>query len=104
MRLKESTLVTAYLTPRIAVSGELGGMAEGFSDQRTALRASLLPDGGGLAVEDRGAVNRAKVRLLVPADAPARCGDGVFIGDGLWRIVQVLRWSAHAELVCEAVS
>ena len=104
MRLKESTLAVAYLAPRIAVRGKLGGMAEGFSDRRIALRASVLPDGGGLSTQERGAVNRERLRLLVPGDTAARCGDGIFFGNAMWRIVELQRWSAHTELVCEAVS
>ena len=104
MRLKESTLITVRLAPRIQTSGALGGMAEQFSDARTSLRASILPEPGSLEVQERGAVNRTHLRLLVPGDAAAKCGDGIFLAGEMWRILQVQKWSAHAELICEVIS
>lgn len=103
MRLKESTLTMVYLAPRADVRGDLGSLSEGYSDDRIPLRAAVLPNGGSLAVQERGAADRAKLRLLVPGDAKARCGDSVQIGDMLWRITAVQKWSAHIELECEAI-
>lgn len=103
MRLKESTLTMVQIAPRADVRGVLGGLAEGFSGNRIPLRAAVLPEGGGLSVQERGACNREKIRLLVPGDAGVKCGDGVQIGDGMWRVAAVQKWSAHIELECEAI-
>lgn len=103
MRLKESTLTTVQIAPRMDKTGELGGLAEGFADERISLRATVLPDGGGLSVQERGAVNREKIRLLVPGDARVHSGDGVCIAGVMWRVAAVQRWSAHIELECEAM-
>lgn len=104
MRLKERTLITVEHVPRIEVSGELGGLAEGFSQQSVSLRASVLPNGGELAAGEKGAEGRARLKLLLPADAKARAGDGVWVQGVLWRIIAVRRWYAHAEWICEALS
>ena len=103
MRLKERTLITVKHAPRITVSGELGGMAEGFSDQTVSLRASLLPEGGELAAAEKGVHTRARLKLLLPGDASAQAGDGVWVDGALWRILAVRRWAAHAEWICEAL-
>lgn len=104
MRLKERTLITVMHAPRIAVNGELGGMAEGFSNRTTPHRASLLPDGGELAALEKGLHTRARIRLLLPGDAAAQAGDGVWVDGALWRILAVRRWAAHAEWICEALA
>ena len=96
-------LQTVYLAPRVSAAGTLGGLAERFSDERIPIRASILPGEGGLSIDERGALSRAKLRLLVPGDAKAKCGDGVVIGERMHRIVQVQGWSAHIELLCEEI-
>ena len=104
MRLKERTLVTVQHAPRITLSGELGSMAEGFSETTTAHRASVLPEGGEFAADEKGAHTHARLRLLLPADASAQAGDGVWVDGVLWRIAAVRRWYAHAEWICEALA
>ena len=104
MRLAERTLQMVYLVRRRNEPDPLGGMAEAFLDERIPLRASVLPDGGGLSTEERGAVNRARLLLLVPGDAKAKAGDGVWVQDVLWRIREVQAWTAHAQWMCEAIS
>ena len=103
MRLKESTLCTVWLCPRTDQTGALGGVQEAFSDVRIPLRASILPRDGEFSMQDRGAVHRERLRLLVCGDAGVQCGDGVWIRDRMWRICDVRRWFAHMELDCEAV-
>jgi len=104
MRLKERTLTEVRLAPRMNARGSLGGMREEFSPDTIPLRASVLPEKGGLDVRQRGAVNRAALRLLVPVDVSAACGDGVWVNGALWRIAEVRPWTAHTEWICEAVS
>ena len=103
MRLCERTLVQVWLVRRMHQQGELGGIAECFGEERMPLRASLLPEDGGLSIEERGAVRRERLRLLVPAAAGAAAGDGIWVEDTLWRIRSVQRWTAHVELTCEAI-
>lgn len=103
MRLCERTLAQAWLAKRIREEGELGGVAERFSDEKIPMRASLLPEEGTLAARERGAVRGEKLRLLVSSGIDAAAGDGVWVEDGLWRILSVQRWTAHAELVCERI-
>lgn len=103
MRLAERTLTVVQLAPRVCEAGELGGIAECFSRNCIPLRAAILPEEGGLEAGERGAVNRERLRLLVPADAGAAVGDGIWIAQALYRIAEVKRWAAHRELLCEAV-
>lgn len=103
MRLCERTLVQAELAPRMAVKGELGGLKEHFSDERIAFRASRLPAQGDLAVREKGAIAREEVRLLAAGDAPGKAGDGVWMEGRMYRILSVQRWTAHVELICEAI-
>ena len=103
MRLAERTLLAVRLAPRAPRRGALGGMAEGFSDETVQLRASRIPESSTLEVAERGIKFREKLRLLVPGDVRATAGDGVWVEEKLYRIVSVLRWSAHLELICEAV-
>ena len=103
MRLAERTLVLVYLAPRMQISGELGGISEGFSDERLPVRASILPEESKLSPEEKGAKHREGLRLLVPVHAAAKVGDGVCIGGDMYRIAGVKRWAAHCELACEAI-
>lgn len=103
MRLHERTLIHAELAPRIRETGALGGLAEHFSTERIPIRASRIPEGGGIAARQRGAANGAQLRLLVPADVQVAAGDGVWVEGRLWRIAAVESWMAHRELVCEMI-
>lgn len=104
MRLLEQTLVEVQLAPRMVRRDALGGMQEVFSEETATLRAGRLPAGGEMEIRAQGAVYPQRVRLLVPGDAKAAAGDGIRMEGKLWRILSVERWSAHMELVCEAVS
>lgn len=104
MRLAERTRMRVELAPRACVAGALGGRAERFSEERTAVWAAVLPEAGALEGQERGAVSRERLRLLVPADAKAACGDGAWVQDRPYRIVSVQRWTAHLELICEEIS
>lgn len=103
MRLCERGLLWAQIAPRIRQVDDLGGVSERFSEERIPVRVSVLPEGGEIAVDERGASARERLRLLAAADVQAQAGDGVWVQEKLWRICSVERWSAHRELVCEAV-
>lgn len=103
MRLCERTLMQAELAPRMDARGSLGGLAERFSDEGIAFRASRLPADGDLTAREKGVSAREKVRLLAAVDVPAKAGDGVRMEDRMYRIVSVQRWTAHVELICEAI-
>ena len=104
MRLAERTRLRVELTTRNCAAGALGGRAEGFSGERTAVWASVLPESGRLEALQRGAAGRDRLRLLVPADARVACGDGAFVRDRMYRVTSVQRWTAHLELECEEIS
>ena len=102
MRLHERTLQTVRIAPRLHATGTLGGTSEAFSTVLTDARASVLPEDGGLQQKERGLVNRAALRLLVPVDTTVSVGDGVYVGEALYVVRDVQRWTAHLELRCEA--
>ena len=104
MRLAERTRLRVEFAPRVCEAGALGGRAEAFSEERTAVWASVLPESGKLERLDRGAASRGRLRLLTPADAKVACGDGALVRDRMYRVVSVQRWMAHLELECEEIS
>ena len=79
---------------------------EGFSDERTEVRARVIPSSGGL--EDR-ASGRRRVQsmcLLMPPGAVVAPGDGLCIGEERvgWRCVDVQKWSAHLAVQAERLA
>ena len=77
MRLLERTLQTVLIAPQKAKTDALGAAVEGFSDERTEVRARVIPSSGGL--EDR-ASGRRRVQsmcLLMPPGAVVAPGDGL---------------------------
>jgi len=104
MRLKERTLVQVRIAPRIAAQGALGSVGEAFSEDVRCVRASLLPCGGELEADARGAKTGRRLRLMTARDVQVKAGDGVWVEDVLWRIVAAEKWSAHLELVCEEMT
>ena len=103
MRLLEQTLVEVRLAPRVVRRDQLGGTAEAFSAQTVKLRAGRLPAGGEAEMRPQGAAYPRRMRLLVPGDTDAAAGDGIWMEESLWRILSVERWTAHVELICEAI-
>lgn len=103
MRLMERTRTRVELMPRACESGALGGRAERFSQMRTAVMATVLPEAGERDVQERGEVDRARLRLLLPANAAVAAGDGVQIAAHAYRVRSVRRWTAHLELDCEEI-
>ena len=104
MRLAERTRLKVELAQRVCEAGALGGRAERFSEARTQLWASVLPELGKTEALERGVVCRERLRLLVPADAKVACGDGAWVQGRLYRVLSVQRWTAHLELECEAIA
>lgn len=103
MRLRERELVSAYLRKRSVQSDALGGRPELFCEERTAFRASLLPEGGEMQYKQRGLRTGTRLRLLTGLDLKAEAGDGVWIGEDGYVILRVERWTALLELLCEAL-
>ena len=104
MRLRERELITAELAKRTDVPGPMGGRPEVFSEEKTAFRASLLFEDGGLETTPRGLVSGEKIRLLAPAGLDVQAGDGVYVEGRLYAVLSVKKWTAHRELVCGARS
>lgn len=96
-------MIQAELMPRTVACGALGGEAEIFSEEVLPLRAARIPEDGELAAGKRGAERAERLRLLVAVDIPVHVGDGVRMAGRLYRIMAVRRWTAHLELVCEAI-
>lgn len=95
MRLMERTLRWVALAPRTAVEDGLGGRMEGFSEQTTRVRASVIPSGGDVVSTQAGLQQGGAVRLLLPLDAKVAPGDGICLDGEIWRCVDVQKWSAH---------
>ena len=102
MRLLERTLVKAEIAPRIHKTGALGSRMQAFSDERIAVRASILPEKGGLDAQRSGLNAHERRRVLVPVDTPVRLGDAVVIGGEYFTVVNIERWQSHMALNCEA--
>lgn len=103
MRFAERTLIRVQIAKRKRKIGELGGLSEAFSSEKTPTRASILPMDGALETMEAGARHPERIRILIAANAEAAAGDGVQIGDRMYRIIDVQRWAAHWELICEAI-
>lgn len=103
MRFAERTLTLVQIAPRKRKTGALGGLSEAFSSEKTPIRASILPMDGALETLEAGARHPERLRILIAANAKAAAGDGVQIGDRMYRIIDVQRWAAHWELLCEAI-
>ena len=95
MRLLERTLKVVEIAPRAVVEDVLGGGVEGFSPERVAVRASVIPLGGSLEEFASGVRAVKNMCLLMPADAPVAVGDGILADGEMWRCVEVQKWTAH---------
>ena len=106
MRLLERTLQTVRIAPQKAKTDALGAAVEGFSDERTEVRARVIPSSGGL--EDRASGQRRVqcLCLLMPPGAVVAPGDGLCIGEERvgWRCVDVQKWSAHLAVQAERLA
>ena len=102
MRLIERALEQVFIAPRIEKTGSLGGRAEAFSSEETAVRASILPGGGELSAREKGLSTGEVLQLLVPADTQVKCGDGVRMRGEMYIVSSVRRWAGHLELRCTA--
>ena len=102
MRLKERELIDAQLAKRIAQTGAMGSRPEAFSEEKTAFRASLLPEGGELKATQAGMKSGAKIRLLTGDDLAVKPGDGIWTKGDFYIVETVNRWSAHLEILCGA--
>lgn len=104
MRLLERTLVKVEIAPRIRKMGALGSRSQAFSEQRTAVRASVLPEEGRLHMNKSGICAHDCRRVLVPLDAPVTEGDALVIDGKFFTVLYIKRWQSHMALTCEAVS
>ncbi|MBQ8508248.1 MAG: hypothetical protein IJ466_12570 [Clostridia bacterium] len=102
MRLIERTLREISIAPRMERIGSLGGRAEGFSEEMTTVRGAVLPESGALSTGEKGLHSGAAIRLLVPADAQVKIGDGAWVEGSMYIVSAVRRWTGHLELECEA--
>ena len=102
MRLKERTLVSIELAPRVEATDALGGRNEAFSQQHISLRASVLPECDDLMIAENGLRDGEAVKLLIPADAQVKQGDAVLIGQRRYLVRRIARWTAHTEIECGA--
>ena len=85
------------IAPRAVEADALGGVVEGFSEQRRRVRASVIPSTGGLVNHVTGLREVQSMCLLMPVDAEIAVGDGVCVDayEPEWRCVEVAQWSAH---------
>ena len=102
MRLVERTLARLEIAPRISKAGALGSRMQAFSDERIAVRGSILPLKGRLEAQRSGLCAIDRRRVLVPADTPVHPGDAVVIGGKCFTVGHIERWRGHLELDCEA--
>ena len=105
MRLLERTLKRIEIAPRAAAKDALGGVAEGFSDEHRAVRASVIPSTGGVYDREAGVVRTQSMCLLMPQDTGIAVGDGVCVDAEKpnWRCVSVQKWSAHVAAQVERI-
>jgi len=105
MRLLERTLQWIEIAPRKVTTDALGGVSEGFSDVRSAARASVIPSTGGLMDRAAGVERVQTMCLLMPLDARIETGDGVCVESETpnWRCVGVQRWAAHIAAQVERI-
>lgn len=103
MRLLERTLKEIQIAPAQAKEDGLGACVEGFSDERIAARASIIPERGEIQAHESGRSDGQALRLLTAKDTPIRVGDGVCLDgdDVLWRCTGVEAWSAHLSVRLE---
>ena len=98
MRLLERTLKQLYICPALTATDALGAKTRAFSDERIAVRASLIPAEGALEAAEPGLVSRKRCLALMSADAPLVAGDGVAesaAGEPEWLCTDVRGWTAH---------
>ena len=100
MRLKERELIAVEIAPRVCVKGALGSLTEAFSDQKTIVRASVLPESRAYSAGEGGLKSGKGLKIIIPKDISVSEGDGVWVNGELYVISFVCRWRAHAELEC----
>lgn len=100
MRLKERELTTVEIAARVCARGALGSVIEGFSDERKAVRASILPEDVSFSTGESGLKTGGALRLIIPKDVSVSEGDGLWMDGALYVVASVRRWRAHAELAC----
>ena len=106
MRRVERTLKWVSIAPRAVAADALGGVVEGFSEQRRRVRASVIPSTGGLVNHATGLREVQSMCLLMPVDAEIAVGDGVCVDadEPEWRCVEVAQWSAHCAVRVARIS
>ena len=102
MRLLNRTLSTITIAPRITVTGGCGGIAEGFSAERIALRGNigyvsntLNSTANALISTPMGERIAQALKLRFMGDVPVNAGDGVILpgeDEPAWRCVEVNRF------------
>ena len=102
MRLLERKLRTIQIAARqVHADG-----TEGFSEERTKVRARIVPVAGGLESRKSGLLNAQTVCLLLPADCAISAGDGVCTEDEQvnWRCIAVQHWPYHTMANLERIA
>ncbi len=102
MRLLERKLRTVQIAKRQADSNG----AEGFSEEKTKVRARIVPVACGLESRKEGLLNAQTICMLLPADCEICAGDGVCTeGDYVqWRCVSAQVWPYHVMAHLERIA
>ena len=99
MRLKERSLVTVEIAPRVCVKGALGSVTAGFGE-RICVRASVLPDDQAFSAGEGGLESGEGLVAIISKDVSVSEGDGLFTDGKVYEILSVRSWRAHRELTC----
>ena len=105
MRLLERTLKWIDIAPRSVAKDGMGGGVEDFSDERFAVRASVIPSTGGMRDRAAGIERVQTMCLLMPKDVRIDVGDGVCVDSEKpdWRCVGIQKWSEHVAAQVERI-
>ncbi len=106
MRFYERTLKMISIAPQMHVTDSLGGVAEGFSEETSSVRASVIPSTASLKNHATGRIESRTLCLLVPLDTAIEPGDGICVDDAApnWRCTSVEKWSAHKAVQAEKIA